>query len=153
MKGTENFNKVIVNNTVKPVDFSLCKEIFEKFGERRLIGRGEYFARSGEVMEYAGWIVSGGFKYSLMSSDGDNRVIGFSLDDSLLIDYESVMHFTKMRTDIIALEDSEVIVIPAKILREKLNRDHKLNINLMMGLFEQLYDHFLEFCRHTPAQR
>ena len=87
------------------VDFSFCKEVFEKFCERRLIGRGEYFARSGEVMEYAGWIVSGTFKYSLMASDGNNRVIGFSLDDSLLIDYESVMHSTKMRTDVIALED------------------------------------------------
>ena len=61
MKGIENFNKVIVNNTVKPFDFSLCKDMFEKFGDRRLIGRGEYFARSGEVMDYAGWIVSGGF--------------------------------------------------------------------------------------------
>lgn len=54
-------------------------------------------------------------------------VIGFSLDDSLLIDYESVMHTTKMRTDIIALEDSEVIVAPAKIMREKLDRDHELD--------------------------
>ena len=88
-----------------------------------------------------------------MSSDGNNRVIGFSLDDSLLIDYESVMHSTKMRTDIIALEDSEVIVIPAKIMRERLNSDHELNMNLIMGLFEQLYDQFLEFCSHTPAQR
>ena len=135
-----------------PVDFSLCKEMFEKLGERRLIGRGEYYARSGEVMEYAGWIVSGGFKYSLMASDGNNRVIGFSLDDSLLIDYESVMHSTKMRTDIIALEDSEVI-IPAKILRERMNRDHELNMNLMRGLFEQLYDQFLEFSNLTPAHR
>ena len=88
-----------------------------------------------------------------MSSDGNNRVIGFFLDDSLLIDYESVMNFTKMRTDIIALEDSEVIVIPAKIMREKLNRDHELNMNLMMGLFEQLYDQFLVFCSQTPDQK
>ena len=141
-----------VNNTENSADFSFCKEMLEKFGERRLIVRGEYFARSGEVMEYAGWLVSGGFKYSLMASDGNNSVIGFSLDDSLLIDYESVMHSTKMRTDIIALEDSEVI-IPAKILREKLNCDHELNMNLMMGLFEQLYDQFLDFCRQTPVQR
>lgn len=61
MKGIENFNKVIVNNTVKPVDFSFCKEVFDKLGERRLIGRGEYFVRSGEVLEYAGWVVSSGF--------------------------------------------------------------------------------------------
>ena len=26
-------------------------------------------------------------------------------------------------------------------------------INLMMGLFEQQYDQFLDFCSHTPAQR
>ena len=87
-----------------------------------------------------------------MSSDGNNR-IGFSLYESLLIDYESVMHFTKMRTDIIALEDSEVIVIPAKIMREMLNRDYELNMNLMMRLFEQLYDQFGEFSSQTPAQR
>ncbi len=136
-----------------PVDFSLCKEVFEKLGERRPFSRGEYFAPSGEEMEHAGWIVSGGFKYTLTSSDGNNRVIGFSLDDSILIDYESVMHSTKTRTDIIALEDSEVIIIPAKILREKLNCDHELNMNLMMGLFEQLYDQFLVFCSQTPAQR
>ena len=144
--GINNFHRI-------PVDFSLFKEVFEKFGERRLIGRGEYFAPSGEVMEYAGWIVSGGFKYSLTSSDGNNRIIGFSLDDSILIDYESVMHSIKMRTDIIALDDSEVILIPAKILREKLNCDHELNMNLMMGLFEQLYDQFSEFYSQTPAQR
>ena len=90
------------NNTI---DFSIRKEVFEKFGERRLIGRGEYFARSGEVMEYAGWIVSGGFKYSLMSSDGNDKVIGFSLGDSLLIDYESVIHSTKMRTEVKCQQD------------------------------------------------
>ena len=127
--------------------------MFEKFGEWRLFSRGEYFARSGEVLEYAGWIVSGGFKYYLTSSDGNNRVIGFSLDDSLLIDNESVIHSTIMRTDIIALEDSEVIVIPAKIMREQLNCDHELNMNLIMGFFEQLYDQFLEFSNLTPAQR
>ena len=55
--GINNFHRI-------PVDFSLSKEMFEKLGEWRLIGRGEYFTRSGEVMEYAGWIVSRGFKYS-----------------------------------------------------------------------------------------
>ena len=58
-----------------------------------------------------------------------------------------------MRTDIIAREDSEVILIPAKILRERLNLNHELNMNLMMGLFGRLYDQFLEFCSQTQAQR
>ena len=58
-----------------------------------------------------------------------------------------------MRTDVIALEDSKEIVTPAKILRERLNSNHELNMNLMMGLFEQLYDQFLEFSNLTPPQR
>lgn len=129
MKSIEKFNEI-------HPDLSLCNEVFEKLGEGRLISRGEYFARSIEVMEYAGWIVTEGFKYSLMSSDGNYRVIGFSLYESLLTDYESGMHSTKMLTDILALEDTEVIVIPAKIMREKLNHNQELNINLMMGQFE-----------------
>lgn len=36
---------------------------------------------------------------------------------------------------------------------ERLNRDHELNMNLTMGLFEQLYDQFLEFSNLTPAQQ
>ena len=144
---------MIINRSNNTVYFLSCKKVFEKFGERQLFSWGEYFACTCEVMEYAGWMVSGGFKYSLMSSYRNNRVIGFSLDDSLLIDYESVMHSTKMRTDIIALEDSEVIIIPAKIMREKLNLNHELNMNFMMGLFEQLYDQFSEFYSQTPAQR
>ncbi len=58
-----------------------------------------------------------------------------------------------MWIDIIAREDSQVIVIPTTIMREKLNGNHELNMNLMIGLFEQLYDQFLEFSNLTPAQR
>ena len=40
-----------------------------------------------------------------------------------------------------------------KIMRERMNCDHELNMNLMMVLFEQLYDRLLEFINLTPAQR
>ena len=42
-----NHQIVNVNNNENTGDLSLCKDMFEKLGERRLIGRGEYFARSG----------------------------------------------------------------------------------------------------------
>ena len=40
-----------------------------------------------------------------------------------------------------------------KYTSSKANGNHELNMNLMMGLFQQLYDQFLEFCSHTTAQR
>ena len=42
------------NSKLNHVDFAFCKKSFEKFGKRRLFSRDEYFARSGEVMEYLG---------------------------------------------------------------------------------------------------
>ena len=45
-----NHQIVNVNNMENTVDLSLCKEMFEKLGELRLFSRGEYFARSGEIM-------------------------------------------------------------------------------------------------------
>ncbi len=78
-------------------------------------------------MEYVGRIVSGGFKYSLTASNGIDKTIGFALVDSILINYASVMYSKEMQTDLIALEDSEVLVIPARQIGDILRRDAELN--------------------------
>ncbi len=104
-------------------------------------------------MEYVGWIVSGGFKYSLTSSNGIDKTIGFALVDSILINYESVMYSKEMQTDLIALEDSEVLVIPARQIGDILRSDPDLNSHMILTLFEQLYDQFLNFYTNSPTQR
>ena len=50
------------------------------------------------------------------------------------------MHSTKKLTDIVIIDDSEVMVIPANIMWERLNGDPELNMSLMMVPFEQLHD-------------
>ncbi len=80
---------MLIKNYVKTIDFSFCKNIFEKFGVLRQFRSGECFVHSGDVMEYVRWTVSGGFKYSLIASDGFDNTIGFSLAGSILINYES----------------------------------------------------------------
>lgn len=137
----------------KSIDFSFWKEICEKYGKPQQVCRGEYFVHSGVVMKNVGWILSGGFKHSLTASDGSNKTVGFVFADSILANYESVMLAKKMQTDIIALEDSEVIVAPAKILRERLLCDPTLHTRFIQALFEQLYEQFLDFYRYTPEQR
>ncbi|MBD5358292.1 MAG: hypothetical protein HDR88_15110 [Bacteroides sp.] len=42
-------DKAKVINMENPSDLSLCKKVFEKFGERWSFSWGEYFTRSGEV--------------------------------------------------------------------------------------------------------
>lgn len=110
------------------IDFSFWRELCEKHGTLRHYRRGEYFARVGEVIKNAGWIVSGGFKHSLIDNAGNAKAVGFVFEGSILANYVSAMHGKKMPTDIIALEDSDVLVIPASMIRERVIQDPTLHI-------------------------
>ena len=135
------------------IDFSFWKELCEKHGTLRHFKRGEYFARTGEVLKKAGWIVSGGFKHSLIDNDGNAKTVGLVFEESVLANYISSMHGKKMPTDIIALEDSDVLVIPSTLIRERLMFDPTLYIKFMDALFEQAYELVLNNYRSTPEQR
>lgn len=135
------------------IDFSFWRELCEKHGALRHYRRGEYFARTGEVLKNAGWIVKGGFKHSLIDKSGNAKTVGFVFEGSVLANYISSMHGKKMPTDIIALMDSDVLVIPASLIRERLMFDPTLYIKFLDALFEQAYDLVLNNYRSTPEQR
>lgn len=135
------------------LDFSFWRELCEKHGTMRHFRRGEYFARTGEVLRNAGWIVSGGFKHSLIDNSGNTKTVGFVFEGSVLANYISSMHGKKMPTDIIALEDSDALVISASLIRERLMFDPTLYIKFMDALFEQAYGQVLNNYRSTPEQR
>lgn len=135
------------------LDFSFWRELCEKHGTLRHFKRGEYFTRMGVVLKNAGWIVSGGFKHSLIDNSGNAKTVGFVFDGSILANYVSVMLDRKMPTDIIALEDSDVLVVPASMIRERLMCDPTLHISFLDALFEQAYEQVLNNYRSTPEQR
>lgn len=135
------------------LDFSFWRQLCEKHDILRHFRRGEYFARMGEVLRNAGWIVSGGFKHSLIDNSGNAKTVGFVFDGSILANYVSSMHGKKIPTDIIALEDSDVLVIPSSLIRERLMFDPTLYIKFLDALFEQAYEQVLNNYRSTPEQR
>lgn len=115
--------------------------------------RGEYFARTGEVVRKAGWIVSGGFRHSLIDNSGNAKTVGFVFEGSVLANYISSMHGKAILADIIALADSDVLVIPALLIRERLMFDPTLYIKFLDALFAQAYEQVLNNYRSTPEQR
>lgn len=135
------------------IDFSFWKEICEKHGKLHHFRRGEYFVRTGEVIKNVGWIVKGAFKHSLIDNSGNAKAVGFVFKGSILANYISAMLGKKMPTDIIALEDSEVLVVPATMIRERLMYDPTLNIHFAQALFEQAYEHTLNDYRSTAEER
>ena len=135
------------------IDFSFWREICEAYGERVRFSRGDFFVRAGEVLRRAGWIVTGGFKHSLTDSAGNAKSVGFVFGNSILANYMSVMLGHTMPTDIIALEDSEVLVVPAALIRERLVCDPTLNLRFAQALFDQAYSQALDVYRSTPQER
>lgn len=144
----EHFNKF-----KRAIDSSFWREVCEKYGNRQRILRGEYFVHSGEIMNNVGWIFSGSFKHSLAVSDGSKKTVGFITTNSLLADYDSIMFSKEMKTDIIALQDSDIIVAPANIMREWLLCDPTLHTRFLHDLYEQFYSLFLDVYKYTPEQR
>lgn len=135
------------------LDFSFWRELCERHGTLRHFRRGEFFARTGEILKNAGWIVKGGFKHSLIDTSGNPKTVGFVFEGSVLANYISSMHGKEMPTDIIALEDSDVLVVPASIIRERLTLDPTLYIKFLDALFGQAYEQVLNTYRSTPEQR
>lgn len=135
------------------LDFSFWRELCERQGTLRHFRRGEYFAQTGEVLKNAGWIVKGGFKHSLIDTSGNAKTVGFVFEGSVLANYISSMHGKEIPTDIIALEDSDVLVVPASIIRERLTLDPTLYIKFLDALFGQAYEQVLNTYRSTPEQR
>lgn len=137
----------------KEIDFSFWREICHSHGKTLGYRRGEYFVHEGEVMRSVGWIVSGGFKHSLTDSVGCAKSVGFVFEGSILANYISVMMGAPMPTDIIALKDSEVLVVPASMIRDRLLYDPTLSIRFAQALFAQAYSIILDGYRLTPEQR
>ena len=66
------------------IDFSFWKEICEKFGKTVHFRHGDYFAHAGSVLKHVGWIVSGGFKHSLIDNAGNDKAVGFVFEGTVL---------------------------------------------------------------------
>ena len=135
------------------VDFSFWKEICEQHGILRYFKRGEYFVHSGEVLKHVGWIATGSFKHALIDNAGNHKAVGFVFEGAVLANYISAMLGKIMPTDIIALEDSEVFVVPVEMMRDHFAYDPTLNIRFVQALFDQAYNHILNDYRYTPEER
>lgn len=157
MSAQRSYNRCIMSSQFnafeEALDFSFWRELCQQHGELRLFRRGEYFAHTGTVLREAGWIVKGGFKHSLIDNDGNGKTVGFVFEGAVLANYISSMHGRTMPTDIIALEDSDVLVIPSSLIRERLMYDPTLYIKFLDALFEQAYGQVLNNYRSTPEQR
>lgn len=137
----------------RDIDFAFWKEICESQGELRHYRRGEYFVHSGENLKHCGWIQSGGFKHALTDCEGNLKTVGFVFKNAVLANYSVIMSGNPMPTAIISLEDSDVRVVPTKIIREYLECNPEHNRRFVHSLFLQAYGTILDSYYYSPLQR
>lgn len=142
-----------LNDFERKMDFSFWRDICEKYGTLHHYRRGEYFVHEGEALKYCGWIKSGGFKHSLIDSEGNPRTVGFVFENSILSNYISGMLSRRMPTDIIALKSSDVYTIPTELIKKHLEKDPELNLQLIQSLFDQAYRSLLDNYRISSYDR
>lgn len=105
------------------------------------------------MLRQVGWIVSGGFKHSIIDNAGNDKAVGFVFEGTVLANYESALLGKPMPTNIVALEDSEAWVVPTEIIKKRLDYDPTLDICFVQALFVQAYEHILNIYRFTPSER
>lgn len=87
------------------------KEYVLKNGVCRSYEKGEYFLRQGESGLLAGYIQSGGFRYTAYTTKGDEQTIGYSFADDFVADYGAFCLQIPSVANVCALKDSAVYLI------------------------------------------
>lgn len=141
------------NEFEEAIDFSFWRKLCEEHGEPIDYARGQYFIRAGEVMRNVGLILTGGFKHSLTDDEGNEKTVGFVFAGSVLANYVSARFSRPMPTDIVALEDSRVLVMPVKYLKEYMAANPAFHTRFVEILFDSAYRRYLNNYRSSPRER
>ena len=88
------------NLYIDKIDLNFWRELCTKEGKLRSYKKGEYFLHRGETTKCVwGFIKHGYFKYSVIDSEGNIHITGFSFCDTPIGDYSSLVMNTPVAAD------------------------------------------------------
>ncbi len=117
--------------------------------------KGESLVREGELCRNVGFVKSGYFKYTAISTDGDECVVGFSFAGEPVMDYvRSFLHGKSSLISIIAGCDAEMIQVPLAIARPLMIKANPGFIaETSSVLLLEAYMRYLTMHTMTPLER
>ena len=93
--------------SLTPEEVGLCTSLFKP----RAVATGEFLLREGEVCKFASFVVKGCLKVYYQDEEGYDHIIDFPIEEWWADDLYSLLTQTPSRSNIRALEDSEVLQI------------------------------------------
>lgn len=136
------------------IDLSAIKEFCRENGRAVHYSKDEVFVQQGCVARYLGVVESGYFKYTTLTSSGNEAVVGFAFEGEIVADYYNSFNGLPSEVTIKAGADSSVTQIRTPEARNVFYETFDDSLSIVNGtLFSEIYSRHLELYRKTPTER
>ena len=142
------------NSYDQSIDFSAIKDYCREHGRAAHYSKDDVFVQQGCVGKYLGVVESGYFKYTTLTSSGNDAVVGFAFEGEIVADYYNSFHGVPSEVSIKSGTDSLVSQIRIPEARNVFYASFDDNLSAVNGaLFSEIYSRYLELYRKTPTER
>lgn len=136
------------------IDFAAIKDACRDIGICRHYAKDEVFVRQGYVGRHLGVVESGYFKYTVITTSGDEAVVGFAFEGEIVADYYNSFNGLPSEVSVKAGTDASVFQISTHEARNVFYASFDGNLSALNGaLFSEIYSRLLELYRKTPTER
>lgn len=136
------------------IDLSVVKDYCHEKGLLCHYAKNDVFVQQGFIGRYVGIVESGYFKYTVITSSGDESVVGFAFEGEIVADFYNSYNNIPSEVSIKAGADSTISQVRTNEARKIFNDSFSNNLSALNGaLFSEIYSRYLELHRKTPTER
>lgn len=136
------------------LDLSSVRELCMTHGVMREYAKGEVFLPEGTVAGELGYVESGYMRFLVNTSDGEERVVGFSFDDDYVCDINSYLSGFPSEVSIVAGRRSRVWVVGMdEFVNFAVRKGLRFCVGLEVVLFRTVYSRYLDMYRLSSRER
>lgn len=136
------------------IDLSAIKDYCREKGRLCHYAKEDIFIQQGSVGKYLGVVESGYFKYTTLTSSGNEAVVGFAFEGEIVADFLNSYLRRPAEITVKAGADAEVSRINMDEARSLFDASFDNNLSPLIGtLFIEIYSRYLELHRKTPTER
>ena len=136
------------------VDLKPLSDFCRQYGRLCRYAKGEVFVQEGSIGKYFGFVETGYFKYTTITTEGNEAVVGFAFEGEGICDFNNSFQGIPSEVSIVAGSNSvisQLNFIEAKnIVETHLNG---LQISIRGELFREIYHRHLDLYRKSPTER
>ena len=136
------------------VDLTPLSDYCRKHGRLCRYAKGEAFVQEGSVGKYFGSLETGYFKYTTITTEGNEAVVGFAFEDECVCDFNNSYRRIPSEVSIVAGCETTVWQVTFKEISNYIDTIMvDLHDNISDALFRDIYHRHLGIYRKSPTER